>query len=72
MEDASLLLQRQLRDQSLQASVFLLQFLQPFRLIQLQPAIFLPPPVVALGVDSGFFAGLGRSLPVPHLHFYLP
>ena len=67
-----LLLQRQLRHQPLQASIFLLQFLQPFRLIQLQSAVFLPPPVVGLGVDPGFLAGLRRGLPVRHLHFDLP
>ena len=48
------------------------QFLQSFRLIQFQAAVFLPPAVVRLYGDLRFLAGLRGGLSVRDLHFNLP
>jgi Protein of unknown function (DUF4011) len=52
------LLQTQLRDQTLQLRVLLLQFLQPSSLIHLQTAKLLAPTVIGLFDDFSFLAGL--------------
>jgi hypothetical protein len=66
------LLQGKFSHQSLQPAVLLLQFLQPFRLVELQPAKFLPPPLVGLFTDAYLPGRLGRSLAVGYLDFNLP
>lgn len=66
------LLQAQLIHQSVQLGVFLLQLLQPPRLIYLHPAIFLAPTIVRPLHDTGFLARLGRHLSVGYRHFHLP
>ena len=66
------LLQAQLRHQPLQLRVLLLQLFQPPRLIHLQPAVLLAPPVVGLLRDPGLLACLRRRLPVRDRHFNLP
>src|SRR5215472_16229632 len=59
-----LLLQRQLRHQPLKLRVLLLQLLEPFGLLELEPAVFLAPPVVGLLGDLALAAGLRAVLPV--------
>ena len=49
-----------------------LQFLQSFRLIQLQAAVFLSPAVVGLLSDFCFLAGLRGGLSIGDFHFDLP
>src|SRR5882724_3830869 len=56
----------------LEARVLLLQLLQPPRLVQLQPPVLLPPPVVTLLRDLRFLARLRRRLAVGNSHFNLP
>src|SRR5271156_456113 len=67
-----LLVQRQLRHQSLQLAVLFLQFLQPLRLVHLQPAVFLSPAVERLHGDGGLFAGLWSGFSVRDADFNLP
>jgi hypothetical protein len=47
-----LLLQRQSCHQPFQPAVLFFQFLQPLRLVQLQPSEFLPTPTVGLFTDT--------------------
>ncbi len=54
-----------------QFCVLLLQLLQPLRLVDLQPAIFLAPTEVRLLHDLRFLARLRRRLPVRYRHFDL-
>jgi hypothetical protein len=61
------LLQAQLRDQTRQLRVLLLEFLQPSRLIHLQPAA-----VANLLDDLTFLARLRQSLVVRQIHLNLP
>src|SRR5215813_10778324 len=67
-----LLLQRQLRHQTLQLGVLPLQLFHSLRLIQLQAAVLFSPAVVGLHRDFRFFAGLRRGLPVRNFYFHLP
>src|SRR5690348_14988277 len=61
---STVLLQRQLRHQPLQLAVLLLQFLKSCGLVQVQPAVFLPPAVERLHGDLGISAGLWGVLPL--------
>src|SRR5277367_3508002 len=66
------LVQTQLRNQTFQFAVLLLQFLETSRLIYLQAAVLLPPSEVGLLHDPCIFACLRSCLPVCHRHFDLP
>src|ERR1019366_4280292 len=68
----NLLLQRQIRHQPPQASVFLLQLLHPACLFQLQTAVFLAPAIVGLFGDALFPARLPGGLVVGYFDFDLP
>jgi hypothetical protein len=68
----NLLVQRQLRHQSLQLAVLLFQFFQPLRLVHLQTAVFLAPAVKRLHCDGGFFAGLWGGFSIRDADFNLP
>src|ERR1019366_3154324 len=68
----NLLLQRQIRHQPPQASVFLLQLLHPACLFQLQTAVFLAPAIVGLFSDARFPADLPGGLVVGYFDFDLP
>ena len=61
------LLQFRLREQPLQARVLLLELLQPLRVVGLQAAVLVPPPVVRL--PTRFF---GRSPSSPSRRFSSP
>src|SRR5262249_2532404 len=67
----NLLLERELCHQALELEVLLLQLLHPLRLVELQPAVFFAPAVVALLGDPGIAAGLWRAIAVGHLHLDL-
>ena len=62
----NLLLQRKLSHQPLQPAVLFFQVLQLLRLVQLQPAKFLPPPIVGLFTDP-LLAGLRGPVFLYHL-----
>src|SRR5271165_3906339 len=66
-----LLLQRQLGHQAPQTAILFLQFFQPARLFQLQPAVLFAPAVVSLLIDPGLFAGLADALVVGEFDFDL-
>src|SRR5215469_5950389 len=59
-----LLLQRQLRHQPLKLRVLLLRLLEPFGLLELEPAVFLAPPVVGPLGDLALASGLRAVLTV--------
>ena len=63
--------QAQVRNQTLQLRVLLLQLLQPLRLVYLQPAVLLAPTEVRLLYDPGFLTCQSRRLPVCYGHFDL-
>ena len=55
-----------------QLRVLLLQLLQPFRLVHLEPTVFLAPTEIRLLDDPSFLRGLRCRLPVRYGHFDLP
>ena len=67
-----LLVQAEFSYQPLQLAVFLLQFLQPFRLVHLQAAVFLAPAVVGLLGDAAFPARDRSRLAVCNSNLDLP
>jgi hypothetical protein len=66
------LVQAQLPHQTLQLRVLLLKFLQPPRLVHLQPTEFLSPAVLSLLRDAALSTGCRRGLAVRNYHFNLP
>lgn len=66
------LLQAQFRHQTLQLRVLLLQFLQPPRLVHLQPAVLFPPTIAGLFSDPAFPARYRGHLAVCNRNFDLP
>ena len=64
-------IERLVGHQLLQPRVFLLEGLQALRLIETQPPVLLPPPVVRLLTDPQLFADLGRAQTAAHLHLGL-
>jgi hypothetical protein len=59
-----LLLQRGFRDQPLKPRVLFLEFLEPLALLELEPAVFLAPPIIGLLGDPRLPARLRRGLAV--------
>ena len=65
-------IQAQVRYQALQLGVLLLQFLQPLRLVHLQPTVLLAPTEVRLLNDTGFLTSQSSRLPVRDHYLNLP
>ena len=65
------LLKAQVRYDALQLRILLLKLLQPPRLVDLQPAILLAPPVVRLVRDRRFLTSQRSRLPIRDRHFNL-
>ena len=63
--------ERLVRHQLLEPRVLPLELLEPFRLVETQPPILLPPAVVRLLTDPQLLADLGRAQTAAQLHLGL-